>query len=98
MSHTASSKRIGISDDELAALADPSRWQDVFAPAEVAVLELASLMAGPRQPLEPSLVTRLRDAFDESQLAELVAVAGEANFNNRVGNAATELLRGDARG
>ena len=56
-------------------------------------------MAGPTAtPLAEDLVERLRGHFTESQSAELLAVAGEANFNNRVGNAAERLLRGDAKG
>lgn len=71
----------------------------MFPPAEVAAIELATAMAGPTAtPLVDELIGRLRGHFAEGQLAELLAVAGEANFNNRVGNAAERLLRGDARG
>ena len=37
----------------------------------------------------------LRSHFTEVELAELILVCGQANLNNRVGNAAKQLL-GDA--
>lgn len=42
--------------------------------------------------LDPELVAELRQHFDEVQLAELILVAGQANLNNRAGNAAKQLL------
>ena len=79
----------------MAALRTPQAWPGTFSEAEVAALELAGAVAGPApQKLEAGLIERLRSHFDEIQLAELLAVAGEANFNNRVGNSAVQLLRG----
>lgn len=42
--------------------------------------------------LDPGLVADLHACFDEAELAELVLVAGQANLNNRAGNAAKQLL------
>lgn len=52
-------------------------------------------MCGPTNALDPLLTTELRHHFSEVELAELILVAGQANLNNRAGNAAKQLL-GDA--
>ena len=38
------------------------------------------------------LVEELRFHFNERELAELILVCGQANLNNRVGNASKQLL------
>lgn len=42
--------------------------------------------------LDPELASSLREYFTESELADLVLVCGEANLNNRLSNAAAQLL------
>ncbi len=37
-------------------------------------------------------MARLRRHYDERQMAEILLVAGQANLNNRVGNAAKVLF------
>lgn len=49
-------------------------------------------MCGETHALDPALVAELRTHFSETELAELVLVAGQANLNNRAGNAAKQLL------
>ena len=55
-------------------------------------LRLADALCGPTHALDPELVSDLRTHFTEVELAELILVAGQANLNNRVGNAAKQLL------
>lgn len=56
------------------------------------MLRLADAVSADSYALDPELVTELRAHFTEPQLAELVLVAGQANLNNRAGNAAKQLL------
>ena len=49
-------------------------------------------MAGPTHELDPDLIEMLQEQFSELELAELILVAGQANLNNRAGNAAKQLL------
>lgn len=91
--HVASAKRRGLTDDELAAIADPARWAETFGPAEVAALELATRLAQASHDLGAALVAQLRAHYDDRQIAELLLVAGQAHLNNRVGNAAKQLFR-----
>ncbi|MEM9465175.1 MAG: hypothetical protein AAGA90_07365 [Actinomycetota bacterium] len=62
---------------------EPARW----------VLCLADETSGASShELSAELVSGLRTHFSEDELAELVLVAGQANLNNRAGNAAKQLL------
>ena len=71
----------------------PEEWTAVFSPDEIVVLELADALSGDgSHALDSELAQRLRTAYDEEQLAELILVAGQANLNNRGGNAAKQLL------
>lgn len=45
--------------------------------------------------LSAELIGGLRTHFGEDELAELILVAGQANLNNRAGNAAKQLLGDD---
>ena len=42
--------------------------------------------------LDPELIAELRSHFREQEMAELILVCGQANLNNRAGNAAKQLL------
>lgn len=57
-----------------------------------AALTLADAMCGPTHELDTELISDLRAHFTEVELAELILVAGQANLNNRAGNAAKQLL------
>ena len=72
-------------------------WTEVFTERQVAALRLADTMCGETHSLDPDLVPELRAQFDEEQLAELILVAGQANLNNRAGNAAKQLLGPEER-
>lgn len=96
-SHTASARRRGIPDSDLEAIAEPQRWPEMFQPAEIAALELATQLCASSHDLGADLVAELRVHYDDRQLAELVLVAAQANLNNRVGNAAKQLLAGERR-
>ena len=60
------------------------------------VLRLADAISGETSELAADLVADLREHFDEAERAELILVAGQANLNNRVGNAAKQVLGDDA--
>lgn len=58
-----------------------------------AALHLADALSGDGSDrLDADLVARLRRHYTEEQLAELILVCGQANLNNRAGNAAKQLL------
>lgn len=82
-----------LDDPTTWGLDDPSTGEPVFGEGEVAALRLADALcrSGTGQ-LEPSLVAELRSHFGEVELAELILVCGQANLNNRAGNAAKQLL------
>lgn len=75
---------------------DAATWRDRFDDRERAALALADAMSSDRShDLDDALVDRLRGLFTEVELAELILVAGQANLNNRAGNAAKQLLGPD---
>lgn len=74
-------------------MSEPARWPDSFAPAEIAALDLATRLAHESHDLGQDLIARLKEHYDERQIAEILLVAGQANLNNRVGNAAKRLFR-----
>ena len=49
-------------------------------------------MSSETHALDPELIAELRFHYDEVELAELILVCGQANLNNRVGNAAKQLI------
>ncbi len=91
-SHTASAKRRGLTDEQIEAIAQPEQWRDVFTPGEIAALDLATRLAHESHDLGAELIARLKEHYDARQLAEILLVAGQANLNNRVGNAAKVLF------
>ena len=92
-SHTASAKRRGLEDDEIAAIGDEARWASTFTAPEVVALELANRLAHDAHDLRPELIARVRQHWDDRQIAELLMIAGQAAMNNRVGSAARALFR-----
>ena len=55
-------------------------------------LAIADALCGPTHALDGDLIDGAREQFDDLELAELLLVAGQANLNNRVGNAAKQLI------
>jgi alkylhydroperoxidase family enzyme len=90
--HTASAKRRGMTGEQLAAIEDPAMWGANFSPAEVVALELATRMCDDADNLGAELIARVKAHYNDQQVAELILVAGQANMNNRSGNAAKQLL------
>ena len=64
----------------------------MFDDRTTAALELADAMSGDTASLAGELIDELRFHYSEAELAELILVCGQANLNNRVGNAAKQLL------
>lgn len=81
-----------MSDAQIEAVARPDDWAEVFDSRSQAVLRLADAVSADSHSLKPDLIVALRGEFDEPEIAELVLVAGQANLNNRAGNAAKQLL------
>lgn len=83
-----------MTDEQIVALETPETWGEHFDAAEIAALHLADAMAGTdSHDLGDGLVAEVRAHYTQIQLAELLLVAGQANLNNRVGNAAKQVLR-----
>lgn len=91
--HTASAKRRGLTEAQLTALRNPARWQEAFAPNEIVLLDLADRLIAHADDLGEALIARLREHYDDRQIAEILLVAGQANMNNRAGEAAKQLFR-----
>ncbi len=82
-----------MTESQVAALESPETWGEHFDAAVIGALRLADAMAGAEShDLDDHLVTELREHYREAELAELLLVAGQANLNNRVGNAAKQVL------
>lgn len=82
-----------MTDEEIDALSNPEVWGDVFDDRQLAALRLTDAMCGDSShALDADLVAELRTRFSEIELAEIILVAGQANLNNRAGNAAKQLL------
>ncbi len=90
--HTASAKRRGLTETEIAAIGDPAQWAAVFPAAEVTLLDLATRLCHHSHDLDAELIGRLRQHYDDRQIAEVLLVAGQASMNNRVGSAAHQLF------
>lgn len=91
-SHTASAKRRGLTDDEIAAIGEETRWPGTFKPEEIAALEMATQLCHGAHDIPPALIARLHQYWSDAELAELLMVAGQANMNNRVGSAARQIF------
>ncbi len=81
-----------MSDEKIDALDKPETWAELFDDRELGALALADAMSGETHALDPTLVASLRELFTEIELSELILVGGQANLNNRAGNAAKQLL------
>jgi alkylhydroperoxidase family enzyme len=90
--HVASAKRRGMTGEQVAAISEPEQWAANFNAAEIAALDLADRMIDHADDLGAELIARLKEHYNDQQIAELLLVAGQANMNNRSGNAAKQLL------
>lgn len=78
--------------------AGPEAWTDVFDDRTHAALELADAMCDDTSELAAELIAELRFHYNEVERAELILVCGQANLNNRVGNAAKVVLGEQTQG
>jgi len=76
----------------LAALRDPQQWPSNFTPAEIVLLDLSDRLIAHSDDLSPELIARLREHYNDQQIAEVLLVAGQANMNNRAGEGAKQLF------
>ncbi len=83
-----------MTDEQLAALREPTQWIAIFTPAEIVALELADRLIAHSDDLGNELMGELQAHYDQQQIAELLLVAGQANMNNRAGEAARQLFGG----
>ena len=56
------------------------------------MLELATQLSRDPHDLGDELIARLKQHYDDRQVAELLLVAGQAAMNNTVGEAAKQLF------
>ena len=84
-SHTAISRKLGWSDEQLENLADFENRDD-FSPAEKAALHLAEKMTTDSNRYSDAEFTRLRTFYDEGEVVELMAAVGLFNYFNRFNN------------
>jgi len=77
---------------QIEAVENPEAWAEVFDAKSQAVLKLADAVSADSHAIDADLVSELRSHFTEQELAELILVCGQANLNNRAGNAAKQLL------
>ena len=82
-----------MTEEQLAALREPGRWPQVFTPGEIVLLDLADRLIAHSDDLGPDLIARLREHYEDQQIAEILLVAGQANMNNRAGEVAKQLFR-----
>ena len=80
--HIALGRSAGLSDEQLAHLADEPLPSGVYNDAERAVVEYARRSTR-MESIDDSLFTRLRRYFSETQVMELCFTVGVANVINR---------------
>ena len=86
LSHAASSKRRGYSDEQVAALKEPHgrRRPDLFSPVELAVLRFTDLLTTRPGNVDAADLEALAAHLDTAQVVELVATIATANWTNRI--------------
>ncbi len=84
-SHTALSKRLGWTDEQLAALYD-SAASDLFTEREKVAVHLAEVMTLDAHRYTEADFSRLRKHFEEGEIIELMAAIGLFNYFNRFNN------------
>ena len=81
-SHTALSKRLGWTDEQLAALEDASA-SDLFTESEKVAIHLAEVMTLDAHGYTPDDFDQLRRFYSEGEVVELMAAIGLFNYFNR---------------
>jgi alkylhydroperoxidase family enzyme len=81
--HTASAKRIGITDEQIHALLFYHR-SPLFDEKEKAVIHFADQVTRAAATIRDSHLQELRKHFSEEQIIELALTTSVANFTNRV--------------
>jgi alkylhydroperoxidase family enzyme len=83
--HTASAKRHGLTDEQIAALKEPGgrRW-DVFSVQEQALLRFTDMLTAHPGNVDDEDVAALGEHFSQEEIVDLVLVIATANWTNRV--------------
>jgi uncharacterized peroxidase-related enzyme len=81
-SHTAIAKRLGWSEDQIAALHD-AKNSTLFTPAEKAAIRLAETMTTDSHRMSDEQFAELRSFYDEGEVVELMTAIGLFNYFNR---------------
>ena len=84
-SHTAISRKLGWTSEQLENLADFESRED-FSPAEKAALHLAEKMTTDSNRYSDAEFAHLRTFYEEGEIVELMAAIGVFNYFNRFNN------------
>jgi uncharacterized peroxidase-related enzyme len=84
--HTAAAKRVGITDQQIKALAN-YRHSDEFDEKEKTILAFADYVTRGATGDQESVKERLKKYFSDHQIVELTLTICMANFTNRFNNA-----------
>lgn len=90
--HVKTATERGVTGEEIEALSNPGDWAELFNEHEKAALQLCEVLCDQSHEVPEELRSELRSLFSEVELAEIILVIGQANLNNRSGNAAKQLL------
>jgi uncharacterized peroxidase-related enzyme len=85
-SHTAIARRLGWSDDQVAALRDAQNSK-LFTPAEKAAIRLAETMTLDAHQMSNEQFAELRSFYSEGEVVELMSAIGLFNYFNRFNDA-----------
>ena len=87
-SHTAMAKKLGWTDEQIAALYD-AEASNAFTPREKVAIHLAEVMTANARGYSDEEFAELRQHFSEGEVVELIGAVGLFNYFNR----ANDLLR-----
>ncbi len=87
-SHTALARRLGWTDEQIAALQNAAE-SDLFTDAEKVAIHLAEVMTTNSHAFSDEEFARLRSFYSEGEVVELMAAIGLFNYFNRF----NDLLR-----
>lgn len=82
--HTASSKRRGVTDEQVQALKEPGgSSRDIFTEQERAAMQFAEQLTAWPAAIQPADLESLGKFFNTEQIEELVLAVATANLTNR---------------
>ena len=84
-SHSLIARKLGYSDEQLAALPEFAS-SSAFTAAEKAALHLAERLTRNERPLTEEELTELKAHYTEGEIVELMAASGLFNYFNRFNN------------